>query len=61
MEILYFFLPVNALSFISIQVDIAAARRPASGRSLCKEPQVGGALERQVGGAYAARLDFILV
>ncbi len=25
------------------QVDIAAARRPASGRSLCQKPQVGGA------------------
>ncbi len=36
-----------------IHVVITAAQRPASGRSLRQE--------QQVGGAYVARLDFIVV
>ncbi len=37
----------------NVNLDMAAARRPAGGRSLREEQQVGGAWEPQVGGAYA--------
>ncbi len=59
-----FFCPVSrhcAHGARSDRVIINKRARNCIRRSLWQETQVGGAWEQQVGGAYAARLDFILV